>query len=81
MVVYAAVEGGGTTFRAALAEGTPDNITDRAEFETTTPDETLAAVKAWLDERTCRAGGRGGGAGRVSRGPPRAAAPPAAAQP
>ena len=37
MVVYAAVEGGGTTFRAALAEGTPDNITDRAEFETTTP--------------------------------------------
>lgn len=48
MVVYAAVEGGGTTFRAAIAEGTPENILDRAEFETTTPEETLSQVKAWL---------------------------------
>eukprot|EP01043_Picozoa_sp_COSAG02_P050436 COSAG02_NODE_5183_length_4561_cov_2.015240_5_plen_58_part_00 len=50
MVVYAAVEGGGTTFRAAIAEDSPDNILDRAEFETTTPEETLSQVKAWLDE-------------------------------
>ena len=50
MVVYAAVEGGGTTFRAAIAEGTPDNILERVEIETTTPEETLAQVKAWLDE-------------------------------
>jgi predicted NBD/HSP70 family sugar kinase len=53
MVVYAAVEGGGTTFRAAIAEGTPENILDRAEFETTTPEETLSQVKAWLNESEC----------------------------
>ena len=50
MVVFAAVEGGGTTFRAAIAEGAPENILERAEFETTTPKETLAQVKAWLDQ-------------------------------
>lgn len=54
MVVYAAVEGGGTTFRAAIAEGSPDNILDRAEFETTTPEETLSQVKAWLNESAWR---------------------------
>lgn len=53
MVVYAAVEGGGTTFRGAIAEGTPENILDRAEFETTTPEETLSQVKAWLNESEC----------------------------
>ena len=55
MVVYAAVEGGGTTFRAAIAEDTPDNILDRAEFETTTPEETVSLVKAWLNESACPA--------------------------
>jgi fructokinase len=46
--VLAAVEGGGTTFRAAIAHDDASNIVARAEFETTTPTETLAAVREWL---------------------------------
>ena len=52
MVKFAGVEGGGTTWRAAIAEGSPDNITEHATFETTTPDETLEQIRAWLAERT-----------------------------
>ncbi len=36
-VVFAAVEGGGTTFRVALAVGDPTNIVERITIETTTP--------------------------------------------
>jgi fructokinase len=49
---YAGVEGGGTTWVCAIAEGNEcDNIVARAEFPTTTPEETLAHVRAWLDAR------------------------------
>ena len=51
MTIFAAVEGGGTTFRMALAEDRPDNIIERAEIKTTTPDETLGKARAWLDAR------------------------------
>ena len=58
MPLYAGVEGGGTTFRVAVSRvGSPgDRITaadivDQAQFDTTTPDETLAKVHAWLLER------------------------------
>ena len=45
---FAAVEGGGTTFRVAIAEGDPTNVKLHAEFPTTTPAETLGKVCAWL---------------------------------
>ena len=48
----AAVEGGGTTFVCAVAEGSPENIVERASFPTTTPEETLGKCRAWLDERS-----------------------------
>ncbi|CAM9569376.1 unnamed protein product [Chrysoparadoxa australica] len=53
MVVYAAVEGGGTTWRAALAEDHPSNITELQVFQTTTQDaaEQLKEIRAWLDAR------------------------------
>ncbi|KAJ1450394.1 hypothetical protein M885DRAFT_532431 [Pelagophyceae sp. CCMP2097] len=47
---FAGVEGGGTTWVCAISEGSPTNIVERAEFPTTTPAETLAAVAAWLAE-------------------------------
>lgn len=49
MVRFAAVEGGGTTFRVAIAQDSPNNILDRTEIETTTPNQTLTAVRDWLD--------------------------------
>ena len=39
------VEGGGTTWVCAIAEGESTNIVERASFETTTPAETLGAVE------------------------------------
>lgn len=39
--VYAAVEGGGTTFVVAIAHDDPSNIVERAEFKTTSPAETI----------------------------------------
>lgn len=48
---YAGVEGGGTTWVCAIAEAECDNIVERAEFPTTTPEETLKAVREWLDAK------------------------------
>jgi len=48
MVILACVEGGGTTFVVALAEGEPTNIIEREEFPTTTPGETIGKCVAWL---------------------------------
>ena len=39
--VYAACEGGGTTFVVAIAHDDPTNVVERAEFKTTTPAETI----------------------------------------
>jgi hypothetical protein len=49
--VFAGVEGGGTTWRVAIAVNSPTNIVEKAVFDTTTPEETLTKVKAWLDQR------------------------------
>lgn len=49
--VLAAVEGGGTTWVVAIAHGAPDNVVERAEFPTTTPEETLGACVKWLSSR------------------------------
>lgn len=49
--VFAAIEGGGTTFVCAIAKGDPDNIIERVEFATTTPEETIAKCAAFLRAR------------------------------
>ena len=46
--VFAGVEGGGTTWVAAVAVGEPDRIVTRADFPTTTPEETLPRIRDWL---------------------------------
>lgn len=46
----AAVEGGGTSFVVAIARS-PTEVLERAEFSTTTPEETLGKCCAWLKER------------------------------
>lgn len=52
MVIYAGVEGGGTTWRVAIADGHPTNITESESF-VTVPDskEQLKAIKDWLSTR------------------------------
>jgi len=53
MVKYAAVELGGMTIRAAIAEDTPENITDRKLFkhEGVDPAVAIAEVVEWLKAR------------------------------
>jgi fructokinase len=52
MVRFAAVEGGGTTWVAAICENAPDNIIDRETFPTKgNPEETLGEVRKWLSVR------------------------------
>eukprot|EP00617_Octactis_speculum_P015494 CAMPEP_0185766428 /NCGR_PEP_ID=MMETSP1174-20130828/36963_1 /TAXON_ID=35687 /ORGANISM="Dictyocha speculum, Strain CCMP1381" /LENGTH=361 /DNA_ID=CAMNT_0028450107 /DNA_START=35 /DNA_END=1120 /DNA_ORIENTATION=- len=48
---FAGVEAGGTSFVVAIAEGTPDNIVERADFPTTTPEEVMDKCIAWLKVR------------------------------
>jgi len=50
-LVFAGVEGGGTTFVAAIAKGTPSNVVQREVFPTTTPSETFEKVVGWLRAR------------------------------
>ena len=46
--VFAACEGGGTTFVVAIAHDDPTNIVERAEFKTTSPAETIGkCCGAW----------------------------------
>ncbi|CAM9608150.1 unnamed protein product [Ascophyllum nodosum] len=52
MVIYAGVEGGGTSWRVALAEGHPTNIVDSKSFVTKyDAREQLKEIKDWLSER------------------------------
>jgi fructokinase len=47
-----AIEGGGTTWVAAVAlEGSLDALQDRLEVPTTDPASTIGAIRAWLRER------------------------------
>ena len=50
-LVLAAVEGGGTSFVCAIAHDKPENIVERAEFPTTTPEETIGKCCDWLRTR------------------------------
>lgn len=50
--MYAGVEGGGTTWRVALAEGHPTNITESKSFKTVdNAQEQLKEIKDWLSTR------------------------------
>lgn len=52
MVIYAGVEGGGTTWRVALAEGHPSNIVESKSFVTLDDaQEQLKEIKEWLSTR------------------------------
>ncbi|CAM9962850.1 unnamed protein product, partial [Hapterophycus canaliculatus] len=52
MVVYAGVEGGGTSWRVAIAEGHPSNITESKSFVTVDDwQDQLKAIKDWLSTR------------------------------
>ncbi|KAH7488944.1 hypothetical protein KRP22_012154 [Phytophthora ramorum] len=51
MARFAGVEVGGTTWVVAIAEDHPENILEKFEVETTTPDETMGAIVDWLKER------------------------------
>lgn len=52
MAVYAAVEGGGTGWKVALVNEDLLSILEEAEFDTTTPEDTLGKIKSWLSERS-----------------------------
>eukprot|EP00611_Tribonema_gayanum_P000883 TRINITY_DN1067_c0_g1_i1.p1 TRINITY_DN1067_c0_g1~~TRINITY_DN1067_c0_g1_i1.p1 ORF type:complete len:361 (+),score=95.60 TRINITY_DN1067_c0_g1_i1:69-1085(+) len=50
MTIYCGVEGGGTTWRVAIAEGHPSNITELEVFPTLdNASEQLAVIRKWLD--------------------------------
>lgn len=48
---YAAVEGGGTSWVAAIMENEPHNILERIRVATDTPEKTLGEIRQWLKER------------------------------
>ncbi|BAM79667.1 fructokinase [Cyanidioschyzon merolae strain 10D] len=50
-LVFAAIELGGTSARAAIAVGRPDQFIERFQVPTSTPRETLTLLTAWLAER------------------------------
>lgn len=51
MSVYAAVEGGGTSWVVALVSEKPDNIIEKMSVVTETPEITLGAIRAWLNTK------------------------------
>jgi fructokinase len=54
--VLAGVEGGGTTWKAAIALGSPENIVAKTSVDTTTPRETLDKVRQWLVQQIAEYG-------------------------
>lgn len=50
MTLYGGIEAGGTKFVCAIGTG-PDDIRERTQFPTTTPDETIGKSIAWLQEQ------------------------------
>ena len=51
MTRYAAVEGGGTSWTVAIAIDQPDNIVEKLNIITETPEITLGKIREWLNER------------------------------
>ncbi len=54
--MLAAIEGGGTKFLCAVGDG-PDAVAEAVRIETTTPDETLGRVAAFLERHSVDAVG------------------------
>jgi fructokinase len=55
---FACIEGGGTTWVCAIAEGKIDSFVEIVEFSTSeSPEDTLAPVKSWLLSKTVDAVG------------------------
>jgi fructokinase len=54
MTIYAAVEGGGTSWKVALVDAASWNVIEQTCFVTSTPEETLGNVRAWLSARNQR---------------------------
>jgi fructokinase len=53
MVNFLGIEGGGTSWVVVISEEAPENIIERAEFETSSdPSVTLGAVREWFSTRT-----------------------------
>jgi fructokinase len=48
---FAAIEGGGTSWVAAIMEKEPHNIVERTRFTTRAPEITLGEIRQWLSER------------------------------
>eukprot|EP01130_Rhizamoeba_saxonica_P007118 TRINITY_DN2863_c1_g1_i1.p1 TRINITY_DN2863_c1_g1~~TRINITY_DN2863_c1_g1_i1.p1 ORF type:complete len:342 (+),score=76.70 TRINITY_DN2863_c1_g1_i1:22-1026(+) len=48
---YAGIEGGGTSFVVSIAEGSPENIVDQYEFDTSDPDTTVQLLLNWLSDQ------------------------------
>lgn len=48
---YAAVEGGGTSWVAAIMEDEPHNIVDRVRVTTESPAATLGEIRRWLADK------------------------------
>jgi len=51
MVRLGAVEGGGTTWVAAIAVDSPENIIERMEFPTVDSSITLGRISLWLKSK------------------------------
>ena len=51
MPIFAAVEGGGTSWVVALVVDKPDNIVEKCQIITETPEITLGKIRKWLNER------------------------------
>ena len=52
MTIFCGVEGGGTSWRVALADGHPTNIVEMEVFETLdNATEQLSMIRSWLDKR------------------------------
>ncbi len=48
---YAAIEGGGTSWLAAITEDDPTILLEQCRIMTTTPAETLGSIKQWLQQQ------------------------------
>jgi fructokinase len=53
--LFGCIEAGGTKFVVGIAAA-PDDVRDTARFDTTTPEETIGAIIAWLKEGALRHG-------------------------
>lgn len=52
MPLFAAVEGGGTSWVVVITKDEPDNVLEREVFPTETPDVTLKNIRVWLNARS-----------------------------